>query len=279
MLDAENGSLPVTPGITIGTSTSAFLRVGCTFSLDQGPDEIVVGGGFGTPFGGPGRQYGQTLGTVADAGSGMPLAATITFPDHPELGSLATDARTGGFKAARVPAGAVTVQADAPGYESRRAPLMIGSRRPSTAVIALPRAVTAVELMGRVSDRSTGKPLAATVLVPEADSALLSTDRETGIYRTRLLPGSYTLVVESPDCLTQIGSVLIERDRPVARDFQLVSEMMVITLQGIYFDFDQATIKPESRPALEDAAKILTQNPSIAVENTGPYRQCRHGEL
>jgi len=275
VLDTKNGHVQVTPGITLGTATSAFLKVGYTLSLDnrlngnRRPNEIVVGGGFGTPLGGHADEYGQIVGTVADAASGAPMAATITFPDYPKLGRMATDTSTGGFRATKVPAGAVTVEASAPGYESRTIPLMVESRRPSVAAIALPRAVAVVKVTGRVTDRKTGKSLAATVRVPEADSAVVTTDAATGIYEAQLLPGLYTLIVESPDYLEQLGTVLVERDKPLARDFQLVSELMVITLQGVYFDFDQAAIKSESRPALEDAAKILIQNPTIRVEIQG----------
>ena len=130
-----------------------------------------------------------------------------------------------------MPVGAVTVEAGAEGYESRTVPLM--------------------------------------VIVPEADSAAFNTDPATGIYKTRLMPGDYSIVVKSPGYLKQTAWVLVERDKPLARDFQLVSERMIITLHGIYFDFDKATLKPESRPALEDAAKILFQNPTITVEIQG----------
>ena len=274
--DNEHGHVQMTPGITIGTATSAFLKAGYTFSLDDDlnerkrPNEIVLGMGFGTPFGGHARrEYGRIVGTVADADNGAPLAATVTFPDHPELGRLATDARTGGFKTAKVPAGPLTVEASAEGYENGRVPLMVEDRGMATAQIKLSRAVAPVEVTGRVSDRKTGGALAATVLVPEADSAVFKTDPATGIYQTRLMPGSYSIVVESPGYLKQTAWVLVERDKPLVRDFQLVTLRMVITLRGIYFDFDRATIKPESRPALEDAAKILIQNPTIMVEIQG----------
>jgi outer membrane protein OmpA-like peptidoglycan-associated protein len=276
LFDTETGHVQVTPGITVGTATSVFLKAGYTFSLDDDsnrhkrPNEIVLGMGFGTPFGRHARQeYGQVVGSVSDAGTGAPLAATVTFPDHPKLGKLTTDARTGTFKAAKVPAGAVTVQASAGGYESRTVPLMVEGGGPATATIMLPRIDTAVEVMGRVSDRKTGKSLAATVMLPDADSTVLKTDTATGIYKTRLMPGGYSMIVESPGYLKQTTWVLVERDKPLARDFRLVTEGMVITLRGIYFDFDKATITPESRPALEDAAKILIQNPTIMVEIQG----------
>ena len=276
LFDTRNGHVQVTPGVTIGTATSAFIKAGYTLSLDDDsnrhkrPNEIVLGLGLGTPLGRHIKQgYGQIVGSVSDAVTGAPLAAAVTFPDHPRLGRLTTDPHTGVFKAAKVPVGAVTVEASADGYESRSVPLMVERNSPSTATIMLPLVDTAVEFMGRVSDRKTGKSLAAMVMLPDADSAVLKTDSATGIYRTRLMPGGYSLVVESPGYLKQTTWVLVEPDKPLARDFRLVAEGMVITLRGIYFEFDKATITPESRPDLEEAAKILIQNPTILVEIQG----------
>ncbi|MBN2537506.1 OmpA family protein, partial [candidate division WOR-3 bacterium] len=56
---------------------------------------------------------------------------------------------------------------------------------------------------------------------------------------------------------------------PLVRDFGLVKEGMTITLRNVYFDFDKATIRPESRPALEKAAQIMKENPGIEVEIQG----------
>jgi outer membrane protein OmpA-like peptidoglycan-associated protein len=38
-----------------------------------------------------------------------------------------------------------------------------------------------------------------------------------------------------------------------------------IALYGIYFDTDKATIKPESRPTLEEIAKLLSSQPQLSV--------------
>ena len=83
------------------------------------------------------------------------------------------------------------------------------------------------------------------------------------------MPGSYTVVVESKDYVKQTAALIIEKDKPQVRDFALLKVGMSITLRGIYFDFDKSTIKPESRPALEDAAKMLSENPTIKVEIQG----------
>jgi outer membrane protein OmpA-like peptidoglycan-associated protein len=185
------------------------------------------------------------------------------------LKALTTDASTGIFKAMKVPAGAVTVEASAEGYERQTVPLMVEDRKLTTAKLELAPVTKAVDVIGRVSDKKTGDALAATVMVPEADSAVFNTDPATGVYDARLMPGVYTMVVESKGYLKRIATLIVERDRPLTKDFQLVKEWMVITLHGIYFDFDKATIKPESRPALEDAAKTLNENPTISVQIRG----------
>jgi outer membrane protein OmpA-like peptidoglycan-associated protein len=275
-LGTKYGHVDLTPGIVIGSPASAFLKVGYTFSFGgeslgvKEPNELIVGLGYASPFGRRvRREYGQIVGTVADAVTGAPLAAIVSFPDHRKLGTLATDKRTGTFRAPKVLAGAVTVEASAAGYETQRVPLMVEDREVATAALRLRRATTPVEVTGRVSDRATGRALAATITVPEADSAVLTTDSATGVYRTRLMPGAYSMIVESPGYVRRNASMLVEKETPLARDFQLVAERMVITLRGVYFDFDQATIKPESRPALKEAARILEENPTIKVQIQG----------
>ena len=275
-LGTKYGHINLTPGIAIGSPSSVFVKVGYAFSfggesLDVKPsNQLIAGLGYATPFGRRARrEYGQVVGTVADATTGAPLAAAVTFPDHPKLGTLATDKRTGAFRAAKVLAGAITVEASAAGYETQRVPLMVADGEASTVVLRLPRATTPVEVTGRVSDRATGRALAATIMVPEADSTVLATDPATGIYKTRLMPGAYSMVIESPGYVRRNASILVEKEQPLARDFQLVAEWMVITLRGVYFDFDKADIHPASRPALEEAARILEENPTINVEIQG----------
>jgi len=50
-----------------------------------------------------------------------------------------------------------------------------------------------------------------------------------------------------------------------------------VTVEGILFDFDEAVLKPESRPALEEIAALLSENPDLRVyivghtDNAGTY--------
>jgi outer membrane protein OmpA-like peptidoglycan-associated protein len=98
---------------------------------------------------------------------------------------------------------------------------------------------------------------------------VFNTDPTTGIYKAQLMAGSYTVVVESKDYVKQTAALVVEKGKPQVRDFALLKVGMSITLRGIYFDFDKSTIKPESKPALEAAAKMLNENPTINVEIQG----------
>jgi OOP family OmpA-OmpF porin len=42
-----------------------------------------------------------------------------------------------------------------------------------------------------------------------------------------------------------------------------------VAIYGVYFDFDKAELKPESTPALQEMAKLLQQNPKLAVAIVG----------
>lgn len=42
-----------------------------------------------------------------------------------------------------------------------------------------------------------------------------------------------------------------------------------VTLYGINFDFDKAAIKPESKPQIDEIAKVLTADPSLKLRVTG----------
>lgn len=42
-----------------------------------------------------------------------------------------------------------------------------------------------------------------------------------------------------------------------------------VALYGIYFDFDKSTLKPESKPTLDEIAKLLNQDPSLKLYIVG----------
>lgn len=59
-----------------------------------------------------------------------------------------------------------------------------------------------------------------------------------------------------------------------AAGFGADGEFIEGLLPSVYFDFDQATIRPEDRPALQQAADHLTQNPNdrLLIEGHADWR-------
>ncbi len=216
----------------------------------------------------PLKTYGTIAGTVVDATTNAPMAARIEFPGS-ALAPVNADPATGAFKLDKVETGVYTLTANADKYVPATMTLSVEENKLATAAFKLSPTATAVAITGKVSDKKTGDALAATVTFPEAGNAVFRTDPSTGVYKAQLMPGSYTAVVEAKDYVKQTSAFVVEKGKPQVMDFQLVKVGMSITLKGIYFDFNKATIKPESKPALDDAAKILKDNPSIKVEIQG----------
>jgi len=211
------------------------------------------------------KTYGTIAGTVVDAVTSKPMAARIEFPGS-TLGPVNADAAAGAFKVDKVETGVYTLTASADKYIPATITLAVEDSKLATATFKLAPVATAVAVTGKVYDKKTDSSLAATVTF---NNAMFNTDPSTGVYKAQLMPGSYTVVVESKDYVKQTAALIIEKDKPLVRDFAMLKVGMSITLRGIYFDFDKSTIKPESRPALEDAAKMLKENPTINVEIQG----------
>ncbi|MFO7649810.1 MAG: OmpA family protein, partial [bacterium] len=169
-----------------------------------------------------------------------------------------------------VPVGVYTVSASADGYYPGSQTVAVEEDKVASARFELVSTATKrTALSGKVSDKATGKALAGTVSFPEAGLASVATDPATGVYMTEIAPGSYAIKAAAEGYIDQAAAIIIEEGKPQIRNFELVKEGMSITLRGVYFDFDKSTIKPESHAALADAAKILTDNPTIRVEIQG----------
>jgi outer membrane protein OmpA-like peptidoglycan-associated protein len=218
----------------------------------------------------PLKSYGTIAGTVTDAVTSMPIAATIAFPGT-NIANVTADPGNGSFRVDKVETGVYTLTAGAENYIPATRTVSVEDGKLTNAVFMLNSAVSVTPITGKVSDKKTGEPLAAKVTFSAAAGSPteVATDPATGVYRAQLAPSSYAATIEAEGYVKQTAALIIEKDKPTVRDFELVKVGMSITLKGIYFDFNQATIKPESRPALDDAAKILNDNPTIKVEIQG----------
>jgi len=212
--------------------------------------------------------YGVVAGQVLDATTNKPLIARIEFPKS-GIAAVNSDQTGGAFRVNKVPTGVYSVTAALAGYFTGSQTVTVEEGKVASVVFNLTLSSMTGTLTGKVSDKKDGKPLAALVSFPNTSVPSVMTDPGTGVYSTVIPAGSYAVAVTSESYIDQSAAIVIEKDKSVIKDFEMVKVGMTITLRGIYFDFDKSTIKPESRPALDDAAKILKDNPTINVEIQG----------
>lgn len=64
----------------------------------------------------------------------------------------------------------------------------------------------------------------------------------------------------------EFTSDLAEEDAEYAVDFILSSITKPVVIDNIFYDFDKATLRPESKTALDEMAQVLRDNPNVTIE-------------
>ncbi|MBA3662862.1 MAG: OmpA family protein [Bacteroidetes bacterium] len=131
-------------------------------------------------------------------------------------------------------------------------------------------------LKGIVTDAKTNQPLEASIELIDNDKnivlATFKSNSATGKYLVTLPSGkNYGIAVKKDSYLFHSENFNI----PEGADFQEYNKDVAlkkieigstIVLRNIFFDFDKATIRPESANELERLIKLLTDNPNIKIE-------------
>ncbi len=206
---------------------------------------------------------GSIAGTVKDSEKGSGIVAKVSF-SGPATGMI--DAGSMGFKMDSLTPGTYTLEAIAEGYASEKKTVAVLDGEVTEVGFSLKPAL--VTFSGTVHEREKDAPLAATIRFTDASLPEVMTDRSTGIFKVQLAPGTYGVEVSSEGYLPQTASVIVTKTGAV-KDFKLIKQGMKITLRGINFETARAVILPESYPILDEAAKILTENPDIKIEIGG----------
>jgi outer membrane protein OmpA-like peptidoglycan-associated protein len=91
-----------------------------------------------------------------------------------------------------------------------------------------------------------------------------------GYYKICLPPGKYYLTGNAKGFVFSEDSVEIE-NQTVNKDLYLspIEVDQAYVLRNIYFDYDKATLRPESKVELDRLVKILKENPTMVIEIGG----------
>lgn len=126
-------------------------------------------------------------------------------------------------------------------------------------------------ISGRVIDRDE-EPVAGAVIriVGDDGTNQKETSRDDGSFRFRLDRGvRYVMKAGAPGYLNlkqEFTSDAAEEDAEYAVDFILTALNKPQVAENIFYDFDKATLRPESRTALDEIVQILRDNPYITME-------------
>lgn len=134
-----------------------------------------------------------------------------------------------------------------------------------------------VTVAGNVIDIKTRKPVAASITVTDLSSgevvANYRTDDRSGEYFVVLPRGRrYSITAEAPDYIFYSDEYAIRPDaeaKDLKRDIELYRTSGGTTRLLVFFDFDRAELKSESKPDLNRAIDFLRNNPGIVVEIAG----------
>ncbi|MCK4397131.1 OmpA family protein [candidate division WOR-3 bacterium] len=129
-------------------------------------------------------------------------------------------------------------------------------------------------IKGLVYDAKTKEPITAAISVVDAETnkevALLNTT-DTGAYNVTLKKGTYIFKVtpDPKEYIYQESTIPLASGETVNKNFALLKKEMKFVFHNILFDFDKATLRPESYPVLDSIGKIMIENPTIITELSG----------
>jgi len=207
---------------------------------------------------------GIIAGTVFDTQSN-PLIAEVGI-SHVEILKMTTEPELGSYMFTKMKPRVYEIYASAPGYTSQKKNVEALPEKTVFCDFVLKRLTG--DIVGRVIDGITEEPLQAEVMIIETDSATES-DASGAFVFLELEPGEYTVQATAPAYDTASHTATVAREETTEVLLRLVKPGMIISLKGIKFDFDKATLRPESYPILNRVADILKRNPNMIVEVQG----------
>ena len=94
--------------------------------------------------------------------------------------------------------------------------------------------------------------------------------RKDGTYMTELVRGmEYVMLGSAPGFLNHKEILLApdeEKDEIIYVDFYLASITKPVLIENIFYDFNRATLRPDSKEALDELIDLLNDNPNVTIE-------------
>jgi outer membrane protein OmpA-like peptidoglycan-associated protein/tetratricopeptide (TPR) repeat protein len=148
-------------------------------------------------------------------------------------------------------------------------------RKPLEQIVA----VTTTILKGTITDYDTKRPLGAKINIVDNNLgksvATIEADNATGNYSTPLAPGkNYGLAVKMNGYLfhsENFDIAVVNHNQVITKDVELqkVAAGKTIVLKNVFFDYNEAILKPQSSFELDHVIQILEEHPGMKIELSG----------
>ncbi len=129
---------------------------------------------------------------------------------------------------------------------------------------------------GKVVDKKTGNPMGATIYFYGPDRQMVgnpvTSDLMTGIYSVQLPPNIYNVQAVAEGYNVENAPAPVNDKQTFIQNFEMrmiPKKGEKVVLAGIKFRVAKADILPSSMPILDEAARLLKENPTIKVEIGG----------
>jgi len=134
-------------------------------------------------------------------------------------------------------------------------------------------------LKGRILDDATKQPVEATIILTDNEKgeelATFTSNSATGKYLISLPSGkNYGIAVKAEGYLFYSENFNIPANAPyqeIEKDIYLkkIDIGASIVLRNIFFDFNKATLRPESKTELDGLIQLMKDNPTLKIEISG----------
>jgi len=212
-------------------------------------------------------EAGKLIVKVIDATTGSPIAGANVMAVS-DKGDTVLTLTTGekGTVSSRLLKGRYRIIVSALDYLPAERSISIGKNQ--TVDITIPLKSKYAIVYGYILDHEKGTRVKADIKIYDEEGNLVKSMKADSYY-VKLPAGKYTFRVFAKKYIERVATLNLEPSEKYRKDFLLLKEKQVLTFRNIYFDFNKATIRPESYPVLDSIAQLLKENPSIIVEVAG----------
>ncbi len=164
--------------------------------------------------------FGKLTGSVTDADDGKAIVASITSDDTTMKAPYIT--KTDGIYSIWLTSGAHNVSFNAQGYETFVKSVVIADSSGMALDVALKPLQDYGTVTGKVTDAVTGKALGGKIVFKEPRTPQFIISAQTGTYSGQMSVGNYTIIAEAEGYHSASDVVIIEKDKTIQKDLQLV---------------------------------------------------------